>query len=817
MKLTGYILFFLSCWGLAVSCVPTHRLEKNQSLLYAIKLKGVAVNDPAQISTLYKQKPNRKFLGTTPYLSLYYFGKKFYNPVKIQKWMDEYRVQTDAKIAAAGTDSVKISNILAKREQRLAVMTRKREEGNWLMTVGEPPTIYDTTKTQATLRQIKTYLNTKGFFHSQVTYNEEIKDQKVYLTLLVNEDKPTRLSLINYDIADPVIAHIVDSAQTAALLKIGQNYDEGIIDQERNRLEILLRNLGYYEFRKPFITAKVDTNYAPYTAHFTYIIANNKNNQPHKQYRIRDVNFIGDAGLKRFGFKRDTLWYNHVKYLAYRHKINPKVLDSKLTIYPHQRYSLDLTQLTQRQLNNMDMFRFNSVNYAVVADSTGPPLLDAFVNVSPTKKYQETSEAGGSYTARLPGPFVNLRLKVRNILGGAEILDIGLRGGLQGQFSSLDFSESIYMKDLGGNIGLTFPQFLVPFKVNKQFSRFNPRSRLNVAYTYVDRREYIRTNLETTFDYIWQPSPTLQYVFTPVDISLIKTPRLSPDFDSLLNRNTTYGQSFTNAVVPSINFTRFYNDFHNNNSGQFWRLFTEVGGLTALAAEQFKSNERLNYLGDLRLYKFYRVNSDYRKYLQFTNKSFLVYRLNIGLVQPFQSLGLPYDKYFFGGGGSSIRAWRPRRLGPGAYYAQRPKRDPKTNQILRDSNGNEILERDYDTEQPGEMLIETNLEHRFNIIGYLNGALFIDAGNTWMISKDENRPNSQFEWSDFLSEFAVGVGTGLRLDFNFLIARFDFSTKVLDPSFPQGNRYVLNQFTLKDIFNRNNKHTTFNLGIGYPF
>ncbi|MDQ4139356.1 MAG: hypothetical protein M3142_02415 [Bacteroidota bacterium] len=804
-------------WGLVVSCVPTHRLEKNQSLLYSIKLKGVEVNDPAQISTLYKQKPNRKFLGTTPYLSLYYFGQKFYNPVKIQKWIDEYRVQTNAKIAGAGTDSVKISNILAKREERLAVMTRKREEGNWLMTVGEPPAIYDTTKTQATLRQIKTYLNTKGFFHSKVRYSVEIRDKKVYLTLLVDEDKPTRISLIGYDIADSLIAHIVDSAQTAALLRVGQNYDEEIIDQERNRLEILLRNSGFYEFRKPFITAKVDTNYAPYTAHFTYTIANNKDNQPHKQYRIREVSFIGDAGLKRFGFKRDTLWYNNVKYLAYRQRINPKVLDTKLTIYPNQRYSLDLTQLTQQQLNNLDMFRFNSVNYAVVPDSTGQPQLDAFVNVSPTKKYQETTEAGGSYTARLPGPFVNLRLKIRNILGGAEILDIGLRGGLQGQFSSLDFSESIYMKDLGGNIGLTFPQFLVPFRVKKQFNRFNPRSRLNVAYTYVDRREYVRTNLETTFDYIWQPSSTLQYVFTPLDISLIKTPRLSPDFDSLLNRNTTYGQSFTNAVVPSINFTRFYNDFRNNNTGQFWRLFTEVGGLTALAAEQFKSNERLNYLGDLRLYKFYRVNSDYRKYLKLTNKAFLVYRINVGLVQPFKSVGLPYDKYFFGGGGSSIRAWRPRRLGPGAFYAQRPKRDPETNQILRDSNGNEILERDYDTEQPGEMLIETNLEHRFNIVGYLNGAIFIDAGNTWMISEDINRPDSQFEWSDFLSEFAVGIGTGLRLDFNFLIARFDFSTKVFDPSFPQGNRYVLNQFTLKNVFNRNNNHTTFNLGIGYPF
>lgn len=817
MKLASYICLLFGFWGLAVSCVPTRHLEKQQNLLYSIKLQGVEVNDPAKISTLYKQKANRKVLGTTPYLSLYYFGRKFYNPAKIQRWIDEYRVQTNAKIAAAGTDSLKISDILAKREQRLAVMTRKKEEGNWLMTVGEPPAIYDTLKTQSTLRQIKTYLNTKGFFHSSVSYTEEIKNKKVYLNLIVKEDKPTKINQLNFEIPDPVIARIVDSTQNLALLRTGQNYDEEIIDQERNRLEVLLRNTGFYEFRKPFITAKVDTNYAPYTAQFTYIIANNKDNQPHKQYRIRQVSFVADAGLNRFGFKRDTIWYNKVKYLAYRHKINPKVLDSKLTVYPNQRYSLDQTQQTQQQLNNLDMFRFNSVSYALVPDSLNGPQLDAFVNVSPTKKYQETSEAGGSYTALLPGPFVNVRLKVRNILGGAEILDIGLRGGLQGQYSSLDFNESIYMKDIGGNVGLTFPQFLVPFRVNKQFSRFNPRSRLNISYTYVDRREYIRTNLETTFDYIWQPSTTLQYVFTPLDISLVKTPRISPDFDSLLNKNTTYGQSFTNALVPSINFTRFYNNFRNDNSGQFWRMFTEFGGLTTLAAEQIINDNSLDHVGDLRLYKFFRVNSDFRKYYKMTNKAFFVYRLNIGIAQPIRSVGLPYDKYFFGGGGSSIRAWRPRRLGPGAYQAQRPRRDAVTNEILRDAANNILYEKDYDTEQPGELLIETNLEHRFNIVGYLNGALFIDAGNTWMISEDKNRPDSQFEWGDFLSEFAVGIGTGLRLDFNFLIARFDFSTKVFDPSFPKGNRYVLNQFTLSDIFNRNNNHTTFNLGIGYPF
>ena len=46
--------------------------------------------------------------------------------------------------------------------------------------------------------------------------------------------------------------------------------------------------------------------------------------------------------------------------------------------------------------------------------------LDAIVTTSPSPRFSETTEFGGTYVAGLAGPFGNLRLKWRNPFGGAQ-------------------------------------------------------------------------------------------------------------------------------------------------------------------------------------------------------------------------------------------------------------------------------------------------------------------------------------------------------------------------------------------------------------
>lgn len=75
------------------ACVPTKYLGENEKLLVSIEPQGLETVDPTAIQSLYQQEPNRMVLGSTPYLALYNFGKKFYDPQKIQARIEKQQAR----------------------------------------------------------------------------------------------------------------------------------------------------------------------------------------------------------------------------------------------------------------------------------------------------------------------------------------------------------------------------------------------------------------------------------------------------------------------------------------------------------------------------------------------------------------------------------------------------------------------------------------------------------------------------------------------------------------------------------------------------
>jgi outer membrane protein assembly factor BamA len=113
----------------------------------------------------------------------------------------------------------------------------------------------------------------------------------------------------------------------------------------------------------------------------------------------------------------------------------------------------------------------------------------------------------------------------------------------------------------------------------------------------------------------------------------------------------------------------------------------------------------------------------------------------------------------------------------------------------------------------GDIHIEGNIEYRFKLIGYLEGALFSDVGNIWSLRPNPAKPGGEFEVRDFVSEIAVGGGMGARLNFEFFLVRFDLGVQLKDPGKPVGERWYF-QRTEQEALGR---VLNLNLGIGYPF
>ncbi|GAC1376396.1 MAG: BamA/TamA family outer membrane protein [Hymenobacter sp.] len=865
---------------LLAACSPFKLLRPGQRLLSRVELTGVQQADKVRLLALAQQKPNSRF--PLPKLAIYQLGHSFYDSVRIKNKLRDLQTSYAARMKAAGTDSATLGKLLVQRERKVNRKQLALDKGNAIMRLGEPPVVYDSALTRRSVEQMTTYLRSQGFFRARVKATDTARYQRgpvlrllkavgsavpgkpdsldaakryrrATVTYHITENPPFLYRLQAPSIPDSGVAAVVRRAQGATLLRENERYNEERIGQERTRLETLLKNAGYYDFRQQYITLEADTSYAPFTVRLRTFIANPAPGQGHRVYTVRQVRFVTDAGVGRtlrnaagdtlrragtpgglrvrpsLGLRTDTITTDSVHFAAYEQKFSTRLLARKVLIRPGQRFNLDRTLQTQRLLADLDMFRFNTVNYRKVpdlptADSTGAHPntgeLVAVINAAPAPKFSETSEIGGTYVAYLPGPFLNLRLKTRNPFGGAEVLELGVRAGFEGQLTRVagtdGQNDQVYTTQLGATASLITPQFLVPFRTNRFFARYNPKTRFTLSETYVDRPEYTRSNFEFAFDYIWQRSVYHQYVFSPVVITLVNTLKTSQAFsDRLISLQTKEGsslyRSFVKQIEPSFSFTSLYNsnDFNQTRDARYLRLFAEIGGLTrGLYQDALQRQTGLN------VYDFARISADYRRYYHLTPETYFVWRLNSGVVHAFTRTNdpltqsnpfiVPYDKSFFAGGSTSLRAWQPRRLGPGSYTPRLP-------------NG----QRDYISEQPGELLLEGSVEYRFPIYSFVKGAFFTDFGNVWGLQENKYkdgpqqgeyiRPGAQFQFNSFYKQLAVGSGIGVRFDFTFLILRLDIATKVYDPTAPTAQRWALRNFDTRA------NPIAFNLGIGYPF
>jgi outer membrane protein assembly factor BamA len=117
----------------------------------------------------------------------------------------------------------------------------------------------------------------------------------------------------------------------------------------------------------------------------------------------------------------------------------------------------------------------------------------------------------------------------------------------------------------------------------------------------------------------------------------------------------------------------------------------------------------------------------------------------------------------------------------------------------------------------GDVKLEANAEYRFGIYSFFKGALFVDAGNVWLLKSNPANTGSPFMFSKFMNQMAVGTGVGLRIDVSFFILRFDLAMPLRKVPEDEDNfRWVTNEINFGSSAWRSD-NLVLNVAIGYPF
>ena len=486
-----------------------------------------------------------------------------------------------------------------------------------------------------------------------------------------------------------------------------------------------------------------------------------------------------------------------------RMAIRPKVLSKSIYLRKNEIFSRQNHIITLNRLMSMGNFKLVQINFSE-NKVAGPGLLDVNILMTPMPKRTFRAEIDMvSKSNNYTGPRMNLSLLNRNTFNGAELLNLTLAGSFETQLSGNNKNQ--YSYSYNPMLELTFPRFLVPFSIRRTSSIYIPKTRLLFSYNFMKRVDYFdMQTFQFIYGFKWKENIRKEHELNPIDVSYTSIGNKSTVFTDLLDSipylKKSYEERFIAGGSYSFNYNeqvtpgkkmQYYAHFSSELAGTVFSLAKAIGGEKVSAANPSKVAGSIYS-------QYAKMSIDARGFYNLRDKNKLALRFFAGVAKPFgNSSVLPYTKQFFSGGPNSLRAFQINSVGPGTYH-----QNTKLVGFLQ---------------LGGDVKLETNAEYRFGIYRYFKGALFVDAGNVWLLQSNPSETGSPFVASEFMNELAVGAGIGLRVDVSFFILRFDLAMPLRKiPKLEDKFRWVTNEINFGSSAWRND-NLVLNVAIGYPF
>jgi hypothetical protein len=699
----------------------------------------------------------------------------------------------------------------------LGVGKKKRGFRRLMEKVGEAPSLIDSNKMELSAKRLSEYYFSKGYLENQVTYSvipKKLFKKRAYVMYNVNLRAVHSIHSLKYVSASATIDHEILTSRNQQKIKIGQRLDFEKIEAERDRLNNLLRNKGFYYFNKSFIGFQVDTNQRKLGADVVVNIRNRKNREPHYRQTIDEVVIrIGDADGK------DTLLYKGLHFLEGSYYIKPTALSKNINFRPGDFYNASDIQKTYSNLLSMGLFNFVTIRFQPSqSDSLTKLSVEIILQTAP--KHDFTWEPQAIVTAQGDGIATNQQNNIfgseqsagianvfslanRNVFGGGETFSISSFTALETQLKR-DNDDVVNSFRQSINMELAIPSLV--FFERKGLSQIvvKKSTRFNASFLHDQNINFSRNVIPFSFTYAFTRGKT-SFNITPFRLS-INQASIEGDFLATLNPSTRFytTQLLTNNLIAGPTASVYWTN-ETTSPLKYWQIRSNAielsGNLASVYFSAFTDqrgiNKEIRLTKDIAIkYSQYArsdIDASYNHIIDENNA--LSYRLYAGAGVPYGNTAfLPFERRFFVGGGSSLRAWRPRTIGPGSYS----------------DSANDIR-----IEKTGELMLQGSAEFRFDIIDKLvDGAVFADAGNIWNFRQDPNFVNAEFKFDRFYKEIALNSGVGLRFDLTYVVFRTDWGIALHDPSKLEGSKWVIQDFfTNRWIFD----NTAINFAIGFPF
>ena len=667
---------------------------------------------------------------------------------------------------------------------------------NWLV---KPNVLISEVRPEMRVKLMEQILDNNGYFGSTATYDiaySKHNDRKAAIDYTLNVSEPYRLDSIIYLGGDSKINRYIDSvAKKSPYLKKGEVFSVDSLAAERIRIVNSMRNKGYYYFRPEYIEFQADSLINPGSIAVKLSIAGNVPQMAKLQYRTGNIYTTVLRNSKSFAGTPDTMKTRRGDVIVMRPaKLRKNLIPSCITFREGKLFSVRDMNRTQTRFSRLGIFGNIQIQPIPTDTSAANPTLDVYNFVQFEDPMEASIEVNAtSKSNSYLGPGLILGLSNNNIFGGGERLSVQLNANYEWQ-TGRNRGSVFNSYEFGVNATLAFPRLLAP-KFVKRSNRDINWTTLNLGASILNRPHFFKlAEFNAGITYEWRGGRHSVNSFTPFKLTYNKLITTTHEFDSIMAQNPAVALSFQSQFIPQLSYTYTYDRFFEReriNGITFTATFTEAGNVFdgIWRACGVKGEKKLFGTPFSQFVKG-QAQLVYNRRLVKGSDQWLVSRILIGAAHAYgNSQEVPYSEQFYIGGANSIRAFTVRSIGPGSYRAP-------------------VSMRDGYFDQTGTFKLELNTEYRFPIISVLHGAVFVDAGNIWLLKNDPMRPGGALNGKTFFKDIALGTGIGLRVDIGMMVIRGDLGYGLHVP-YDNGSSHYFN-IPFKDAF-------AFHLAIGYPF